>query len=113
MKVVGTDDGGIAPHVAEPERAFLEHCDVADAVLGGEIERGREPVAAAAHDHDPVAGARAGLGPGARPAALTGDSFAQDSPEGIAATGAPYGTSRRARLGCTHCCRHHKARACR
>src|SRR6516165_3478505 len=102
MKVVGADDGGVAAHVAEPERTLLEHRDIADTVLSGEIERGRKAVAAAAHDHDAIARARGGPGPGTRPASLATDSLAQQPPEGITAAGTPCGSGRMARVGCIH-----------
>src|SRR2546430_4464776 len=47
--------------ISQPERALLQHRDVADAVLGGEVEGGRQSMTAAADDHHAVALARCRL----------------------------------------------------
>src|SRR6185295_2118404 len=47
--------------------ALLDHRDVADAMVGGEIVGRRQPVSAAADDHDVVALAWRGGAPGPRP----------------------------------------------
>src|SRR6516162_11512763 len=85
MKVVGADDGGVTANVAESDRPALEHRNVGDAMLGGEVERGREPVAAATDDHHPVAGTGARLCPGARPAAMAAEPLTEQPPDRIAA----------------------------
>ena len=65
VEVVGADDGGVAPDVAQPDRALLQHRHVGNTVLGGEVESGRQSMTAAADDHDTVALAWRRLGPGA------------------------------------------------
>src|SRR5205823_835031 len=90
VKVVGADDGRVAPDVAEPDRAPLEHRHVPDAVLGGEVVGGRQPMAAPADDHHAIAWARRRLRPGARPAALAGETLEKEPPPRVAAArGAP------------------------
>ena len=53
--VVGAHDLGVASAAAAADVVALEHGDVADAVVLGEVERERQPVHAAAHDHHVVA----------------------------------------------------------
>ena len=103
VEVIGADDGGVAADVAEPDGAPLQHRDIRDAVLGGEVEGGREPMSAATDDDDAVARSRGGFGPGSRPTALTAQALAQQPPEGIAAAGGAF-SSRwvRARLRRIH-----------
>src|SRR2546430_16149853 len=88
--------------IAQPERALLQHRHVADAVLGGEVEGGRQSMTAAADDHHAVALARCRLRPGARPAALAGESLEKHSPERIAAARHTPRT-RRPRVGRASC----------
>jgi len=49
-QIVGADDRRVAPGVAEPDRAFFQDADIADAVLLGEVIGGRQPMPAAADD---------------------------------------------------------------
>ena len=53
----------LRPTLPRAEPALLQHRDVADPVLLGEIEGGRQPVPAAADDHDVVGGLRLGIAP--------------------------------------------------
>ncbi len=53
--VVGADDRRVAAGRARAEVALLEHGDVRDPVVLRQVVRGREPVRAAADDHDVVA----------------------------------------------------------
>ena len=57
-EVVGADDGGVAAGVAAADPAFFEHRDLAQAVLGGQIVRRSQPVAAAADDERVVGALR-------------------------------------------------------
>ena len=71
-QVVGADDRGVAAGIAAAEPALLQHRDIGDAVLLGEVVGGREPMAAAADDDDVVFRAWA---PGcARPRSSSRDS---------------------------------------
>ena len=45
-EIVGADDRRVAPGVAAAEPALLEHGDIGEAVLLGEVIGGREPVPA-------------------------------------------------------------------
>ena len=65
QQVVGADDGGVAADVAAAEPALLQHRDIGDPVLLGEIERGRQPVPAAADDDDVVGRLELGVAPDA------------------------------------------------
>ena len=53
-QIVRPDQGGVACHVAAGQPATLEHRDVGDAVVFGQVVRGRKAVSAAADDHDVV-----------------------------------------------------------
>jgi len=55
-EIVRADDRGVAAGIASADIAFLEHRDVADPVIAGEIIRRREAVAAGADDDHVVSG---------------------------------------------------------
>ena len=63
QQIVGADDGGVAADIAAADPALLEHGDVGESVLLGEVERGREAVAAATDDDDVVPGLRCRVTP--------------------------------------------------
>ena len=67
-QVVGADDGGVAPDIAGAEIRLLDHRDIGDAVLLGEIIGGGETVTAAADDHHVVGRLGLGLAPERLPA---------------------------------------------
>ena len=54
-QVVGADDGGVARGIAAAEPALVEHRDIGDPVVLGEVVGGGESVPAGAHDHHVVA----------------------------------------------------------
>ena len=60
----------LRPTLPRAEPALLQHRDVADAVLLGEIVGRRQPVPAAADDHHVVGGLRLGVAPRRLPARL-------------------------------------------
>ena len=60
-QVVGADDGGVTAGVAAADPALLEHGDVGQAVLLGEVVGRAQAVAAAADDDGVVAGLGAAL----------------------------------------------------
>ena len=62
-QVVGPDQGGVAGHVAAGEPAPLQHRDVGDAVVLGQVVRGRQAVAAAADDDHVVGPLRLRVAP--------------------------------------------------
>src|SRR3984957_19078524 len=49
-EVIGADDRGVAPGIAAAEPALLQHRDIVEAVLLGEIIGGREPMPAGTDD---------------------------------------------------------------
>ena len=55
-QIVGADDGSVAAGIAAAEVALVEHGDVADAVVAGQIIGGRQTVTAGADDDHIVAG---------------------------------------------------------
>ena len=57
QQVVGAHDRGVASGVAAAQPALLQHRDIGDAVLLGEVVGRRQAVAAAADDHHLVAAA--------------------------------------------------------
>ena len=67
QQVVRADDRGVAPDIAGAEPALLQHRDIGDAVLLGEIIGGRQPMPAAADDDDVVFLLGLRLAPGRRP----------------------------------------------
>ena len=83
QKVVRPDDGGVAAGVAAPQPALLEHRDVPDAVQLREVVRGREPVAAAAHDDDIVGLPGLGAAPRGRPALVSAECVAREGEDGV------------------------------
>ena len=82
-QVVGADDRGVAAGIARSDPAFLQHRDVADAVLLGEIVGGRQPMPAAADDHDVVGGLGRGVAPGRLPELLAREGVGQDGKERV------------------------------
>ena len=60
QQVVRPDDGGVAPDVAAAEPALLDHRDIGDSVVLGEVVGGREAMPAAADD-DVIGGLRLGF----------------------------------------------------
>jgi hypothetical protein len=83
QQIVRADDGGVPPGIAGADVALLQHRHVGDAVLAREVIRGREPVAAAADDHDIVLGLRLGLAPRRGPAGVAAKSFSQQRKDGV------------------------------
>src|SRR5580698_7064795 len=57
-QVIRTNDCGVTPGVAATQPSLVQHANIADAVLGGEIVRRGQPMAAGADDHDIVSIAR-------------------------------------------------------
>jgi hypothetical protein len=66
-EIVGADDRRVAAGVAKPDRALLEHGDIRDPVLLGQIVGGGEAVATAADHDDVIGGLGLGLAPGRPP----------------------------------------------
>ena len=62
-QVVRADDGGVAGGIAAADPAALEHGDVGDPVLAGQVVGGREAVPAPADHDDLVGGPRLGVAP--------------------------------------------------
>jgi hypothetical protein len=62
-EVVGTDDRGVASHVAARQPTLLQHRDVGDAVVLRQVVGGGQAVAAAAHDYYVVRAFRLGCAP--------------------------------------------------
>ena len=77
QQVVRADDGGVAARIAGADVALLQHRDVGDAVLLGEVVGGRKPVPAPADDHHVVFRLRLGLAPGRRPAGVAAQRLPQ------------------------------------
>src|SRR6185312_10406486 len=81
--IVRADDRRVAAGVAEAERAFFEHGHIADAVLRGEVIRGREAVPAAADDHDVILLPWLGTAPRARPVRMPAQRVADQREDRI------------------------------
>ena len=83
-QIVRADDRRVAPGIAAAEPALLEHRDIGDAVLLGEVVGGRQPVAAAADDDDVIGRLRLGRTPLLRPVLVAGQRVAGKGEEGKA-----------------------------
>ncbi len=81
QQIVGADDGGVAPDIAGADIALLDHRDIGDAVLLGEIMGGGEPMPAAADDHHVVVRLRLRLAPDRLPVAVAGDRVGEEAAE--------------------------------
>jgi hypothetical protein len=82
-QIIRTHDRGVAAGVAQAERAPLQHGYVGDAMFLGEVVGGREPVPAAADDHDVVARLGIGRAPRRLPAAVAAERFKHEAREGV------------------------------
>jgi len=83
-EIVRAHDGGVATGVAAADPALLEHGDVADAMLLGEVVGGGETVAAAADDDHVVFRAGLRAAPGRRPVAMMGQGVAGEAEDRVA-----------------------------
>src|SRR5687768_4272930 len=73
----------VATRVATADPALLEHGDISNAVLPGEIVSSREPMPTAADDHHLVAGLRRWRTPGPPPALVSPQRIASQIEERI------------------------------
>ena len=71
LEIIGADERGVAADVTKADRSALQHRHVGAAVFARQVVGGRQAVPTAAYDHHAISGARFGLGPGSRPAAVT------------------------------------------
>ncbi len=62
-EIVGADDGGVAPHIAEAYESLLQYCNIGNAVLLGDIIGGREAMPSTADDEGIVGFFRLGIAP--------------------------------------------------
>ena len=67
-QVVRADHRGVAPGVAAPEPAALEHRHPGQALVARQVQGGGQPMPAATDDHGVVSRRRLGPAPGTRPA---------------------------------------------
>ena len=81
-EVVGAHDGRVAGRVAAAQVAALDHRDVVDAVLTGQVKSRCETVPAGADDHDVVFALRLGRAPLSLPAFVVRHRVAQQGPDG-------------------------------
>ena len=80
-EVVRADDRGVAPGIAAAEPALLQHRDIGDAVLLGEVIGGREPMSAGADDDRVIGRLRLGVAPLLRPAGIVLERLQRDVDE--------------------------------
>src|SRR5690606_35792823 len=84
-KVVGANDGGVAPGIAAAKPALLQHGDAAHAVLAGEVVGGGQAVTTAADDDHVVLARRLGAAPGALPVLVEAERVARQAEYGVPA----------------------------
>ena len=77
-KIIGADDGGVAPGVAAAQIALFEHGDVAHSVLFGEIVSSGETMTTAADDNGIILRARFLLWPSWLPAFIAAERLADE-----------------------------------
>ena len=98
-KIVGTDDGGVAPDVAAADPALFQNRDRSLAKLACQIIGGGKTMAAAADNHEIIGRLWCRIAPGRPPAPVAGQTFSQNPEAGIVSGPSPlgiHGTSRRA-----------------
>src|SRR5262249_4361032 len=83
-QIIGADDGRVAPGIAATEPPFLEHGDIGDPMLLGEIVRRRQSVAASADDDDVVLRLRLWAAPGELPVLVIIQRVARETEDRIA-----------------------------
>ena len=88
-EVVGADDRRVAAGVAAPDPALLQHSDIVDAVLPGEVVGGCKAVTAADDDDDVVAWPGRGIAPRRSPASVGAEAAPQEAEDRVALHGAP------------------------
>ena len=76
-QVVGADDGRVARDIAAGEPALFHHGDIGDAVFLCQVVGRRQPVAAAADDHDLIGRPRFRRAPELRPVPVAGKRIAR------------------------------------
>ena len=81
LEVVGADDGGVARRVAAADPPLLEHGDVGEAVLLGEVVGRRQTMPAAADDDGGVGRLRLRRAPLALPPPVTAERLGQQCPQ--------------------------------
>jgi len=86
QEVVGAHDGGVAAHIAAADIALLDHRDIGDSMVLGEVVSRGQPVPAAADDDDIILGLRLRVAPGRAPAFVAGQPLFENL-EGIVAHG--------------------------
>ena len=84
LAIVGADDRGVAPDIARADIAALDHSDIGDAVLLGEVIGGRQPMPAAAHDDDIIFGLGLRLAPDRFPACVALEGLGEDREDRVA-----------------------------
>ena len=81
-EVVGADDRGVASGVAAAEPALLQHRDIGEAVLLGEVIGGREPMPARADDDGVIGRLRLRVAPLLGPAGIVLERLQRDVDKG-------------------------------
>ena len=84
VQIVRAHDGRVAPGVAAPDPAGLEHGDVGDAMIPGQVVRRGQTVPATADDDHVVAWLRLGVAPRGSPVAVAFASGGEQVPGGVA-----------------------------
>ena len=73
--VVGAHDRGVAPRIAHADQAALQHGDIGEAMLLGQIVGSGQPVAAAADDDHIIGSLGVRIAPRRRPTLIPRQSF--------------------------------------
>jgi hypothetical protein len=83
-EIIGAHDGGVAAGVAAADPALLQHGDIGDAVLLGEVVSRRQAVAAAADDDDVILRLWLRAAPGFLPVLMVAESIPGEGEDRIA-----------------------------
>ena len=79
IKIVRPDDRGVAPGIAAAQPALVDHRDIGDAVLLGQIIGGTQTMPARADDDHVIFGLGLAVGPLLRPALVAGQGVFQQA----------------------------------
>src|SRR5215467_10715224 len=82
-QIVGANHGGVPPGIAAAQPSLLDHRDIGNAMLLGEVIGRRQAMPAAADDDDVIGRPRLGAAPGLGPVFVVAARVARQAEDGI------------------------------